>query len=58
MTTMNDVIEQQQARAEAIEEAAGHLLRSDCAVTRSIGEKIATEAALIGEELQAAMDAD
>lgn len=55
---MNDVIEQQQARAEAIEEAAGHLLRSDCAVTRSIGEKIATEAALIGEELQAAMDAD
>lgn len=54
---MNDVIEQQQSRAEAITKAAGQLLRSECAETRAIAEKIATEAALIAEDCQLALDA-
>lgn len=54
---MNEVIEQQQGRAEGIGEAVGKLLRSECAETRAIAEKISTDAALIAEDCQIALDA-
>ena len=54
---MDDMIERQQSRAAAIEEAAGHLLESDCEVTRSLAGKVSELASLIGEDLQLALDA-
>lgn len=54
---MNDVIEQQQTRAEAISAAAADLLKSECALVRALAERISTDAALIAEDCQIALDA-
>lgn len=54
---MNEVIEQQQTRAESIGEVAADLLKSECALTRALAERISTDAALIAEDCQLALDA-
>lgn len=53
---MQDVIEQQQVRAEAIMRTIRPLIGSDCAETRAIAEEVATKAALITEDLQLELD--
>lgn len=54
---MNEVIELQQSRMEAIHDLVGYLLASECGVARAIAEKISELAALSQEDLQIALDA-